>query len=463
VTHFSARKVLLALTLSGVIVASVLVGPVGVRQAPAAHASLVFEVLQLLRDEHVARSDPVRLLAAAVEGLRQALSRAGIAATLPGLTATNEQSARAEFQARFDQALRLAAGRVSSTRLQHAAAHAMAASMNDSHTAFITPERLAERQRRQRNEAGFTGIGILLMPRDGRFYVRLVFPGTPADRSGLQPFDRIVAIEGRSTEGMTTEDVASRVRGPRGTPVTITVRRAGHPSPLSFRVVREPIRVPTVEHRVLGLPGQTGGRVGYIRFGQFTEGSADMMRRAITDLQRHGIRGLILDLRANTGGSLAELNRIAGMFLPAGLPIYTMDSRRDGRQTQFTRTAPVLDPQTPLVVLVDGGTASAGELLAAALREHDRGTLVGTRTAGAVLVSVTFPLPGGAGLSISIARLTTARGVVLERNGLQPQVAADLTVADLDRGVDSQLARALDELARRIARTSGESTASAGR
>jgi carboxyl-terminal processing protease len=329
----------------------------------------------------------------------------------------------------------------------------MAASMHDSHTAFITPERLAERQRRQRNEAGFTGIGILLMPRDGRFYVRLVFPGTPAERAGMRPFDRIVAIEGRSTEDMTTEDVSSRVRGPRGTPVAITVRRPGRPAPLSFRVVREPIRVPTVEHRVLDLPGQTGGRVGYIRFGQFTAGSADMMRRAIKDLQRHGIRGLILDIRANTGGSLAELNRIAEMLLPAGLPIYTMDSRRDGRQTQFTRTGPVLDPQTPLVVLVDGGTASAGELLAAALQEHDRGTLVGTRTAGAVLVSVTFPLSGGAGLSVSIARLATARRVVLERNGLQPEVVADLTVADLDRGVDSQLARARGELARRLRRT----------
>jgi carboxyl-terminal processing protease len=457
VTHFSARRALPALILSLVIVAGVVVGPVGVRPAAAADASLVFAVVDILRDEHVDQPDPVRLLAAAVQGLRQALSRAGITATLPDLTATDDIRAREEFQARFDQAVTAAAGRLTEAQLQHAAAQAMAASMNDSHTGFISSERLAERRRQQQNQAGFTGIGILLMSRPDRFYVRLVFPGTPAERAGLRQFDRIAAIDGQSTVGMTTEDVSSRIRGPQGTPVTITVQRPGQVAPLSFVIVREPIVVAAVEHRLLD------GRIGYIRFGQFTQGSASLVRRAIEDLQRQGMRGLVLDIRSNPGGFVAELNQIADMFLPAGLPIYTMDSRRQGAQTQVTRAGPVLNRATPLVVLVDDGTASAGELLAAALQDHGRAALVGAQTAGAVLVSLTFPLPGGAGLSVSIARMTTPRGVVLEGNGLRPDVEVELTIEDMDRGIDSQLARALDELARRLAQTGAGSTASAGR
>jgi carboxyl-terminal processing protease len=457
-TAVTFRRVLPALALSLVIAASVLAGSGDVRAA-AVEASLVFEAVGLLRDRHVDQPDPVRLLAAALSGLRQALSRAGVAATLPNLTATDEASARAQFQLRFNQAVAAAAGRLTETQLQHAAAHAMAASMGDSHTGFVTPARLAERRRQQQNQAGFVGIGILLMPHAGRFYVKVVFPGTPAERSGLRQFDRIVAVDGQSTRVMTIEDVSSRVRGPRGTPVTITAQRPGRLGPLSFVVVREPITVPAVEHRVLELPGparadrQTGVRIGYIRLGQFTEGSASRMRRALEDLQRQGVRGLLLDLRYNRGGFVAELNRIADMLLPAGLPIYTTESRRDGRQTQMTRTGPLLNRATPLVVLVNSGTASAGELLAAALQEHGRGTLVGTRTAGAVLVSATFPLPGRAGLSVSIARMTTPRGVVLEGHGLRPHIDVEVTVEDLDRGVDPQLARARNELARRVTRT----------
>jgi carboxyl-terminal processing protease len=457
VIRLSARRTLPALIVAVFVAASALAAPVTVRPAHAAEAGLVFAVVDLLKNEHVDRPDPLRLLAAAVDGLRQALSRAGVTATLPDIVATDEAAARAEFQTRFERAVAAAAGRLTDTQLQHAAAQAMAASMNDSHTGFITPERFAEIEHQRRNLAGFTGIGILLMHRERRFYVRLVFPGTPAERSGLRPFDRIVAIDGQSTEGMGMEDVVNRVRGPRGEAVTITVQRPGLPVPLSITIVREPIVVPAVEHRM------KEGQIGYIRFGQFTAGSADMMRRAIEDLQAQGMRGLILDIRSNRGGFVRELNLVAEMFLPAGLPIYTMDSRRDGVRTHTTRGHPLLDPATPLVVLIDDGTASAGELLAAALQEHGRGTLVGTRTAGAVLVSITFPLRDGSALSVSIARMTTSRGVVLEGNGLRPDIEVELTIEDLDRGIDSQLARARDELARRLAHTSRPLEASAAR
>ncbi len=410
--------------------------------AQAADASLVFRVVELLRDEHVARPDPVQLYRAALGGVREALQRAGVTAPLADLFARDEEHAREQFQVRFDQAVRLAAGRVTERELQFAAARAAAASLRDSHTGFITPERLAEIRRQQQNEAAFTGIGILLLSKDGKFYARLVFSGSPAQRAGLQPFDRILAIDGVSTEGMTTEQVSSRIRGPQGTTVTLTVRRATQPTPVVVSIVREPIVVPSVEWSVLD------GQVGYLRLGQFNQGASARVARAVGELQQQGIRGLVLDLRGNPGGFVSELNRVAEVFLPRGVVVYTMESRDEGRRTYLTRTGPLLDPSVPVVVLVDDDTASAAELLSAALRDHGRAPLVGLRTAGAVLVSVTFPLPGAAGLSVAIARMLTPRGEELEGRGLVPDAEVDLTSADLDRGFDSQLARGREELTR---------------
>ncbi len=421
--------------------------------ALAADASLVFRVVELLRDEHVARPDPVQLYRAALAGVREALQRAGVAFPVADLFATSEEQAREQFQVRFDRAVQTAAGRMTERELQFAAAAAAAASLGDSHTSFIRPERLAELRRQQQNEAAFTGIGILLVARDGKFYARLVFPNSPAQRAGLRPFDRILAIDGASTEGMTADQVSSRIRGPQGTAVTLTVQRPGQSTPLVVSIPREPIVVPSVEAAVLD------GQVGYLRLGQFNQGAGSRMARALRDLQEEGIRGLLLDVRGNPGGFVAELNRIAELFLPRGLVVYTVESRGEGRRSYLTRSGPALDPSVPLVVLVDDDTASAAELLSAALRDHGRAVLVGTRTAGAVLVSVTFPLPGGAGLSVAVGRMLTPRGEELEGRGLAPDVWAELTTADLDNGFDRQLAAARQELGR----LSGQERGTAGR
>jgi len=412
--------------------------------AQARDATLVFTALDVLVQRHVDEPSPIRLLAAATEGLREALRRAGIQAALPDFTAQDPSTARTQFQALFDQAAAIAAGRVSEIELEYAAVRAMAASLGDSHTGFLTPEEFAERQRRQRNEAGYTGVGILLLAKSGRFYIRHVFPGSPAARAGLRDFDRILAIDGQPTEGMTTEEVSGRIRGPQGTVVSITVRRPGEPTPITVSIRREPIVVPAVESRMLE------GGIGYIRLSQFTSGSSRLVQSALLELVRAGMRGLLLDLRGNLGGFVFELNRIADQLLGPGLPIYSVEQRGEARSTQFTRGMRVLPATTPLVVLVDENTASAAELLSAAIQDHGRGILVGTQTAGAVLISITVELPRGAALSVAIARPYTARGVVLEKNGLRPDVWVDLTVEDLDRGVDGQFTRAREELARRL-------------
>lgn len=442
--HAIARRRVPALVLTVLMALGGIMAPAAVRPAQAADATLVFAALNVLVANHVSEPDPIKLLAAALDEVRQMLARAGIAGPLANVTATSETQARAEFQARFDRAVAAAQGRITETQLQYAAVRAMAASLDDSHTAFISPEQWDEIRRRNQGQAAFSGIGILLLFRDGRYYIKHVLPRSPAARVGLRDLDRIVAVDGQSTQGMSREDFSGRVRGPQGTTVLITVQRAGETGSLTFSVTREPIVTTIVEHSMLD------GGVGYIRFPQFVLGSADQFRRALEDLQRQGMRGLVLDLRSNGGGFVGEVVQIASMLLPAGLPIMVREGRREGKTTDVTTGGPLLDPSSSLVVLVDESTFSGAEVLGAAIQEYERGTLVGVQTGGAVLSSRYFLLPGGAAIQVATSRVLTGKGVVLERNGVGPDTVVDLATDDLDRGVDSQLERALQIATERV-------------
>ncbi len=412
--------------------------------AHAADAGLVYDAMQVLVENHVDRPDPAKLLAAAVKGLRDALTRAGVTVQLTDLTATTEAGARAEFQDRFDRAVAQAQGRVTDVQLRYAAAAAMAASFDDSHTWFLNPQQWREFMARSQGNPSFVGIGVLLLARDGKFYIWRVFAGSPAERAGLQNLDRIAAVDGTSTQNMATEELVSRVRGPEGTQVVITVQRPGQTSPVSATVTRAPITVPIESHRMMD------NQIGYIEFTGFTTGSANRVRAALEDLRGRGMRALVLDLRRNSGGSLNEVVDVANLLLPPNLTIFTLTTRQ-GSVQGITSGGPLLDPALPMVVLTDEGTASGGELLSAALQEHGRAQAVGTQTAGALLVARLFNLSDGSGMSITIAKIVTGKGATLEKNGARPDVEVPLTAADLDRGADVQLQRALQLVLSRVA------------
>jgi carboxyl-terminal processing protease len=436
-TMMHTRRILAVLA---VLLAATLAVPPGLLlSARAADAGIVYEALAAIVENHVDRPDPAKLLAGAVTGLRDALTRAGVTPQLADLTATTESEARAEFQARFDQAVAQAAGRVQDVQLRYAAATAMAASLDDSHTWFLDPGRWREFVLRTQGNPSFVGIGVLLLTKDGRFYIWRVFPGSPAERAGLRAFDRIVAVDGQSTQDMPAADLVGRVRGPEGTQVTITVQRPGQTAPLAVTATRAPIGVPVENHRVLE------NQIGYLEITGFPSGAAGRVRAALEDLRGRGIRGLVLDLRRNSGGSLNEVLDVANLLLPANLPVYTLTTRQ-GSVQGITSGTPVLDPAIPIVVLTDEGTASGGELLSSALQEHGRAQVVGTQTAGALLVGRLFPFTDGSGMSITIAKITTGKGATLEKNGARPNVEISLSVADLDRGADPQLVRALQLL-----------------
>jgi carboxyl-terminal processing protease len=440
------RRLLLAALL--IAAAAATAGPISspALAAPAT-GGLVLEAINLLDQQYVEQTliDRVRLLSVALESMQAALSRAGIAAELQRIPpGTAPAEAERIFRERFDAVV--AAGQGTAQALAYAAIRAMTASLNDSHTGFMSPEEFRERQARQRQAAGFSGVGMVVFPKDERFYVWEVMPNGPAARLGVRRFDRIVRINTTPTGGLTADQVVSMIRGPKGTGVTILFERAGRPAPFPVTITRAPIVVPSVFAARMVEPG-----IGYIYLYEFSGGSARDFRRALQQLMGQGLRALIIDLRNNSGGFLHELRSIMNIVLPAGLPVYQTTTSQ-GTQVVKTDRKPVLLRTTPMVVLVNDGTASASELLTAAIVEHGRGTIIGTKTGGAVEASVVFELSDGSALSVTIQRLATGKGKRLEGTGIVPDVQLDLTAADFAAGQDAQLLRAVQVARQRAAR-----------
>lgn len=445
---------------AAILLLSLVVVPLAVTPpAHAADAGLALEALGLLRERYVDPVDSVVLLNGAIGGLRSALSAAGIQADLPDIPpGTPNGQADAVFRARFGAASVAGGGRVSGASLAYTAIRAMAAVLRDSHTDFLTPEQHRERQARQRQQAAFSGIGVVLMPREGRFYVRDVIPGGPAEAAGLQPLDRIVRIDATPTAGLQVEQVAGTIRGPAGTSVTLTLDRPGRADAIALTVTRAPIQIPSIfQARLLE------GGVGYLQLYQFVTRTGGEFRQALERMLAGGMRALVLDLRSNSGGYLHELNAVANTLLLPGLPIYQETSRGGRTRTVRTSAAPVLPAHVPLVVLVDEGSASAAELLAAALAEHGRATLMGAKTSGAVEAGVLYDLSDGSALSVTVLRLSTGLGRRLEGVGVTPTVLVALPVADLDQGRDTQLLRGVQVARQRLGLARKAAPAAAGR
>ncbi len=428
-----------------VLLATLAVSPATRPAQAAADQSLVLEALQVLQTHYVDPVNAPKALNAAVAGLRQQLSAAGVAADLPDIPSfVTEAEARRLFAERFTAATAAASGQLSRTQLAYAAIRGMTDSFNDSHTGFLTPEQNDERRQRQRGQAGFTGVGVVLLPKDDRFYVWIVIPGGPAEAAGVHEFDRILKVNDVATGGMTVDQVSGAVRGPAETPVTLTLGRPGAPEPLAITITRAPIVVPSIFRSEL-----LDGGVGYIRLYQFVERTGSDVRAAVARLLAQGMHALVLDLRGNSGGYLNELNSVLNTLLPPGVPMYT--EMRQGGQVRVVRTTqvPLLPASVPMIVLIDESSASAAELLAAAIKENHRGKLVGQKTAGAVEASIMIDLSDGSALSVTTFRLATGDGVRLEGTGVAPEVASELTAADLEAGRDRQLGTAV-QLAREV-------------
>jgi carboxyl-terminal processing protease len=404
------------------------------RAAAVASAALVLqEAWDLLLDRFMEPLDPAALATAADGAMRDLLVSRELAVSEAPLPADPGRLAAWTALAQRFQALAAQYPSVEPTALAHAAIQGMAAAADDTHTNFMTPRQYQEHLAWIRGEVRYGGIGARL--RGPVLTIVEVFANSPAADAGLRPGDRILAVDDTPTDDLRVDQVVQLVRGPAGTAVTLRVQRAGSDRAETLRLTRAEIQMPFVESQRLG-------DIGYVRLRGFPEPSVvDNVERAIASLQDQGVRGLILDLRGNSGGRLDVGTRLLSRFVPSG-PIYQeVDRRGTQRIRQVRASTPILT--VPLAVLIDEGTASMGEIFAVNIQEHGVGRLIGQTTMGSVAASQVLPLADGSALQLSIMQILSGQGARLNRTGVQPDDPVELRLEDLQSGRDPQLERAL--------------------
>jgi carboxyl-terminal processing protease len=285
----------------------------------------------------------------------------------------------------------------------------------DPHSSFMPPEVYKEMQ--IETQGSFGGLGIEITVRDHHLTVVAPIDGTPADRAGLQAGDRIIRIDGDLTKDMTLMEAVRKLRGPKGSEVTITILREKQ-EPFEVSITRDIIEVHSVRASDLG------DGIGYIRLSSFQERTRRDLEEALTKLQDNEMRGLVLDLRNNPGGLLSQAVQVADLFLEKGQLIVYTEGRAKNQNLRFVDEQD--NPQDyPMVVVVNRGSASASEIVAGALQDHQRAVIVGTTTFGKGTVQTVIPLDDGSGLRLTTARYFTPNRRRIDGTGMTPDIVVE--------------------------------------
>jgi carboxyl-terminal processing protease len=288
----------------------------------------------------------------------------------------------------------------------------------DPHSSFMPPDIFKEMQ--VETQGSFGGLGIEITVKDRQLTVVAPIEGTPADRAGLHPGDRIVKIDGKLTKDMTLMEAVKNLRGPRGTSVTLTILREESPGPFELTLVREIIDVKSVKSKDLG------DGIAYIRVSSFQERTGKDLLKAIEQLGQNGMSAMVLDLRNNPGGLLNQAVHVTDLFLDKGQLIVYTEGRIKNQDLRFSAEHGAQIPKVPMVVLVNGGSASASEIVAGALQDWKRAVVLGTKTFGKGSVQTVIPLSDGSGLRLTTAKYFTPKGRSIHGAGLLPDIVVEV-------------------------------------
>ena len=286
----------------------------------------------------------------------------------------------------------------------------------DPHSAYMPPNVFKEMQEETRGR--FEGLGIEITIKDGVLTVVSPIEDTPAFKAGILAGDQIVKIEAEVTKNMTLLDAVKRLRGPRGTKVTITIMREGFQKPREFTLTREVIPVRSVRHELLEK------QYGYIRVSQFqekTDSDFDKALKALEEESKGSLKGLILDLRNDPGGLLDQAVKISDRFLDSGIIVSVEGRKEDQKMKFYAHSQGTISPY-PLVVLINGGSASGSEIVAGAIQDHGRGIILGTQSFGKGSVQTIYPMKDGSGLRLTTARYFTPSGRSIQAKGITPDI-----------------------------------------
>lgn len=314
----------------------------------------------------------------------------------------------------------------------------MVASLGDPYSVYYTEDEWKALM--QETEGIYYGIGayISLDKTTGFGKINGVIENTPAQEAGLRENDIIYQIDGELAQGLELTEIVSRIKGEAGTTVHLTLYREGEEDYLEVDVVRKQIESPTVNYEMLN------DQIGYIQITEFDDVTVDQFAEALAVIKGSDAKGLVLDLRSNPGGSLSAVVDIARQILPRGLIVYTED--RAGEKVEYSCKGEN-ELQIPLVVLVNGNSASAAEILAGAVKDYGTGTLIGTTTFGKGIVQRILPLTDGTALKLTVSAYYTPKGNNIHNIGIEPDIECEFDAdAYYDEGIDNQLNRAVEEV-----------------
>lgn len=316
----------------------------------------------------------------------------------------------------------------------------LVAGVGDPYTYYLSADSLAEQV--EKNSGHFVGIGVeIYAGDDGYIVVSSVTPGGPAEAAGILAEDKITEVDGESITGKTAADVSALVKGEEGTDVTLTIFRESTGEVLEKTVTRQDIQVQTVSWRMMD------DNIGYISITNFRENTYNQFKEALDTLEAEGMEKLVLDLRNNTGGLVKSAHEIGEELLPEGIMVYTMDKEGNREDTLCDDVY----NDVPMVVLVNGYSASAAEILAGAIQDTGRGELIGTTTFGKGLVQRLFTLPDGSGLNVTIQKYYTPNGTSIHGVGITPDYEVELPEeyaqqTNIPAEADTQLQKAVEVL-----------------
>lgn len=305
---------------------------------------------------------------------------------------------------------------VKKSALEDASLKGMAASLNDPYTRYFTPK---EAKRFDEDLAGrFEGVGMTVHPLKEGLEITTVFPGSPARKAGLRPLDVITRVDGKSIAGLSTNEATSRIKGPPGTFVTLTVKRGKKTSP--YRVKRAKIIVPSIDAKLKTVGGAKLGVA--VMQTSFSNGVHAELRRQIDKLLKKGARGIVLDLRGNPGGLLREAVLVSSIFIEDGRIVSTRG--RAAPRRVYKAQGDAIAKDIPVVVLIDGFSASASEIVTGALKDTGRATIVGTKTFGKGVFQEIEPLDNGGAIDLTIGRYYLPKGEPLPKGGIKADIKA---------------------------------------
>ena len=354
----------------------------------------------------------VIIAASVAGGVRSRASRRHVVANA-NVTAQNEQFEADRIEADYSEAISTIteqyAGEVDYEKATQAAIQGMLFTL-DPHSVYFPSNEFKKLKEDQ--SSSFYGIGVQILRHDDGVYVQSVVQNTPASRAGLRFGDRIVAVDGKDARDWSSEEVSKNVRGDRLKTVDIKVERAGEEVPVTFKITRDAVPLPSIRNAFMISPGT--GYIGLV--GGFQHTTDDELRAAISDLKKEGMRQLVLDLRNNPGGLLDQAIDVASEFLPRDKVVVSVKGRSEYQDPQVYKSNGSEPEDLPLVVMINRNTASASEIVAGAIQDHGRGLVVGETSFGKGLVQHIFQLPYNTGLTLTTARYYTPYGRSLQRD-----------------------------------------------